>query len=110
MNTTVEKEVKAAYTDCWMDGDEAYKLRNLHFRASSPVSRDEAREIMQKYVPGYNAFEPELIKKFPKDSQIVIAREGSVCLYVKASKYPSVKAVKADERDRDGEFMRYWWD
>lgn len=110
MNTTVLNEVKKAYTDCWMSGDEAYRLRILNFRASQAVSRDEAYEIMNQFVPGYNAFEPELIKKFPKNAQIVIAREGSVCLYVKSSKHPGAKTVNADEKDKEGEFVRYWWD
>ena len=109
MNTTVQNEVKMAYADCWMDGNEAYNLRNLNFRASKAVSRDEAYEIMRQFVPGYNFFEPKLIKKFPANTQIVIAREGSVCLYVKARKHPSAKAVKADEMDKEGEFVRYWW-
>jgi hypothetical protein len=107
---TVQNQVKMAYADCWMSGNEAYNLRNLKFRASQAVSRDEAYEIMNQFVPGYNAFESELIKKFPKNAQIVIAREGSVCLYVKSNKYPSAKSMSADEKDKEGEFVRYWWD
>lgn len=109
---TVRKEVKTAYSDCWMEGEQGYKLRNLNYRAPFEVSRDEAISIMNGAVEGYNAFEPGLLKKFPKCATFQLAREGSVCVYVRANgaKLPSAKVVKADEKSAEGELVRYWWD
>lgn len=114
MNNTeiVAKEIKAAYSDCWMEGERAYKLRNLNYRAPFEVSRDDAVRIMNDAVKGYNNFEPKLLKKFPECATFQLAREGSVCVYVRANggKLPSAKGVKADERDAEGDLVRYWWD
>ena len=108
----VEKEIKSAYSDCWMEGERGYKLRNLNYRAPFEVSRDDAVAIMDGAVKGYNQFEPDLLKKFPKCATFQLAREGSVCVYVRANggKLPSAKTVKADEMDTEGDFVRYWWD
>lgn len=112
-NTEVEKETVQAYCDCnpAVPSEVGYKNRNLNFRASAAVSRDEAFEIMEKaIVSGYNEFDADLIKKFPKDAEFVLAREGSVCLYVKGQKLPSAAKVKADEKSFNGSLTRYWWD
>ena len=94
MNSTafdaVRKEVMEAYADCWdykdeSDWDDVSARRNLHFKASSYLSRDEAVKIMKEAVPGYNVFEPELLELLPEDCEVLIAREGSVCVYVKGS-------------------------
>ena len=107
---SVMKEVRQAYADCWMGWEKAKNIRNLHFRASSSVSRNDAIEILESCVGGYNNFCPSLLKKFPENACIVIAREGSVCLYVNASRYPSAACVNADEKDEDSSYVRYWWD
>ena len=111
-NLIVEREVTAAYADCWMEGERGYKLRNLNYRAPFEVTQESAVAIMMKAVPGYNAFKPDLLKKFPKCATFQLAREGSVCVYVRANggKLPSAKTVKADEKNFDGDFTRYWWD
>ena len=127
---TVEQEVLNAYADCglidekldellpeWSKGDrrmteaeqkiyydvepEFMKMRDLHFRASRAVKPETAYKIMKRACPGYNEFDCELIKLFPDDCKIVIAREGSVCLYIKPGeqKLPTCKALKADEYD-----------
>jgi hypothetical protein len=115
MNKQIEKEVALAYSDCHGDKpfEETEKTRNLSFRASAPVSRDEAVRIMEKYVPGYNAFSPSLLEHLPKDSQVTIAREGSVCVYVKSkTKLSLVEGTKllADEVDDVEGMTRLWWD
>lgn len=108
----VAKEIKTAYSDCWMEDERAYKLRNLNYRAPFEVSRDDAVRIMNDAVKGYNAFEPSLLKKFPKCATFQLAREGSICVYVRANggKLPSAKAVEADEKHEEDGWVRYWWD
>lgn len=127
---TVEQEVLNAYADCglidekldellpeWATGDrnmneaerELYyevephfmQMRNLQFRASRAVKPETAYKIMKRACPGYNEFDCELIKLFPDDCKIVIAREGSVCLYVQPgeTKLPTRAKLKADEYD-----------
>lgn len=120
------KEVKAAYTDCWdhdgtdADWDRVANLRNLHFRASGPVTREEAVAIMMVALQAkdiddcsYNEFTPDVLNVLPADCQIVIAREGSVCMYLMGFQ-PSpamVKTMKADESmDYDSKGWRLWWD
>lgn len=104
-----------AYADCdnSIPSGEAMRLRDLHFRALFPVTRDEAVKIMEKCVGGYNEFEARLLKKLPEDAQVTLAREGSVCIYVKGKLPESLKeAMKEDEFDYNpstGE-TRIWWD
>lgn len=107
MNKKILKEVTEAYGDL-----NDLKTRNLDFRASKFVPRDSAFQIIEKAISkGYNEFRPSLIKKFGKDTKIQIAREGSVCLYVKGDNLPSRKELNADEYHSlsDGT-TRIWWD
>ena len=119
-----------AYSDC--HGTEAemnagYDTRNLNFRADGPLPRDEAAALMQRAVPhGYNAFKANVLRKLPDDAQVIIAREGSVCVYVKGNPL-SIRAVdakaygvnseahpelRADEISYHAEKdeTRIWWD
>ena len=75
-------------------------------------SKKEAMDIMKKALGGgYNEFRPELIDKLPADAKIQIAREGSVCLYVKTTGKLSKASLKADELDNIGNGVyRVWWD
>ena len=108
MNT--KQQVMQAYADCNMPWEVGSEIRNLNFRADKFVSRDKAFEILSVAIPsGYNNFSAELIKKFPSDCQIQIAREASVCLYVKGRGLPKAQDVLADEKDGRG-IVRYWWD
>lgn len=110
MNKEIEQEVMLAYADCRDHSDYAMEIRNLEFKASDFVSRDEAKRILLKANVYYNAFEPDLLNRFPKDCKIKIAREGSVCLYVKGNKLPKARSF-ADEIDKwDDGTVRYWWD
>jgi hypothetical protein len=101
---SIKQEIKTAYS----------KLRNLHFRASEPLGPAELKTILQEVFPNngsYNNFKPSLLDKFPPNSQIYMAREGSVCLYVeKIAGLPSAEDVSADECDDYGDEIRYWWD
>ena len=114
MNKTILKETKAAYSDCnKLDGK---VTRNLNFRASEPVSVADAVKVMSSAIDGgYNEFEPRLLKRLPKDSQVTLAREGSVCVYVRTAEKLNVEdeadLLKADEvvLRSNGEY-RMWWD
>ena len=124
LSTTAEAvlaEVKEVYFDCWNNLPWATmeKRRRLNFLASHSVTRDEAVEIMAQAVPnGYNEFQPngQTLAKFPDDSQITLAREGSVCVYVQG-KLPANKKYQNDEHTYyppipgtpRGE-TRLWWD
>lgn len=102
-------EVMKAYADCHMSWERGAKLRNLDFRASMPVPAPVAAEIMKKAVPdGYNAFSAQILSKI--DGEVVIAREGSVCVYVQNGAYIP-KPLMEDERSvtENGE-TRLWWD
>ena len=126
----VSNEVAEAYADCWdyhpapgeMFGpawNAVEKRRNLDFLASRWLPKEDAKWIMEQWVKGYNEFSPDVIAKFPDEAQIRIAREGSVCLYVRLpwgckAKLPSAARVAADERDEllllSSPCVRYWWD
>lgn len=125
MNKTVLTETKEAYVDSdpKLDWSVASARRNLEFRASEKVSVDEAVNIMTKAlrlkspnIEGYNAFRPESLKKLPLGSEVTLAREGSVCVYVTLPEGVDVNlrqlatAMDADECDREGSQIRIWWD
>lgn len=109
--TDVFREAEQAFCDCY--GSHKQESRSLHFRASSPVSREDAFDIMSHCTPeGYNDFAADAIKFLPADSQIVIAREYSVCLYVKGDLTELNDKLHADECDFNEETneTRFWWD
>lgn len=130
IHQTVRDEVIRAYADCHDEPpDGATNLeyeawwnrvkneRNLSFRASQAVSRDEARAILAEAMPnGYNEFKADLLDRFPADCRFIVAREGSVCLYVSGTEntpMPAGTVVLADECDviiEDPYTRRYWWD
>ncbi len=107
-------EVREAYADCWLPWKEGSKRRNLNFRASQPVSRDEAREILQEAIPrGYNAFQASLLLQLPGEARITIAREGSVCIYVQGQLPETLqRPLLADEWNYNSrrDETRIWWD
>ena len=110
--------VKEAYADCVpvyseeISDAEGDKRRNLNFRSSISVSPEEAYRITKATIgSGYNNFEPKLLKLFKKDCQIQIAREGSVCIYVKGEVLPKQNQLLADEYDKEENgWHRIWWD
>ena len=112
----VEKQVSDAYCDVMMlnniTSNEAYELRNLHFRATKTVTRWEAIEILTAYVPEYSDgdnWEPKQLLALPEDAQITIAREYSVCIYVKGnitfckSAAKMIEQLKCNENDYNPE-------
>lgn len=120
MNKKVLKEAMIAYADCNMGWEEGSKIRNLHWEASEYVNREEAEKIMEKALgesEAYNDFHPSVFSHLPENAQIKLARESSVCIYVKRS--PGV-ALSEHHQDKMGadEFnyydkqqrYRFWWD
>lgn len=78
-------EVMTAYSDCNGHAGE----RNLKYLASAPLNPIELIKLMAAAIPeGYNAFEasesiPRVVEVFGDDAEYFIARENSVCLYIK---------------------------
>lgn len=100
----VRDEVKRAYRP----GNSVYMYRSDEF-----VTRKEAYAIMKWALPrGYNEFKAELIlEHFSDDTLFQLAREGSVCMYVKGNDIPSKRDLQADEYDAQTDnTIRIWWD
>lgn len=93
---SVKQEVAKAYADSRGESG-----RILGFRASEPVNAQTAVEIMKEFCPDYNSFDPEALGLFPDDCQIFLAREGSVCIYVRPGEkpLPTREELDADEHD-----------
>jgi len=90
----------------------AYDGSNTMWKNTTMFSKTDAMNIMKQALPdGYNDFTPQLIDKLPADAKIQIAREGSVCLYVKTTTKLSKASLKADELDQvEPGLYRIWWD
>lgn len=86
----VYAEVATAYADCGLSDydDEVWQIRNIGFRASQAVNAAMAKAIMQDVCNSYNDFDCKIFDLFPDDCQIVLAREGSVCIYVSSGNKP----------------------
>jgi hypothetical protein len=132
MNKKVLAEIKRAYGDSQqfpntIEGrikeQKAYKSRNLNFRAPESVNSREAAEIMKVALgckslseSGYNEFAPKFLLQLPKNARVTLAREGSVCVYVKLPPgedfdHADADSMKADEyRVTDDGSIRLWWD
>jgi hypothetical protein len=85
--------------------------RNLRYRASQAVDKQTAKALLEKAVPGYNKFTPNKLDHLPDNCEVTIAREGSVCLYVKGNNLPiNDLALIADECGFKNDELRLWWD
>lgn len=110
--------VMSAYGDCWKDGGEGYSLRRLDFRTDCFVPVDVAMQILVLAgVKSYNEFHYLCLQLLDTSCTVSIAREGSVCLYVRRPndtvEMPSASALGADEKDLvdfEPNVFRYWWD
>jgi hypothetical protein len=114
MNTTIADAVRQAYSDCHPRDDNPLQDRNLNFRAAAAVPLADAVEILAAAVPdGYNNFQAANLKLLPPACQVVIAREGSVCIYVEGQLTAhDAFGLEADEFsfDPDSNETRIWWD
>jgi len=111
-----------AYSDCcpayWKKRG-SIPQRNLNFCCAVALSRDEAIEITQRFVPSYNLFSPKVLLALPDDCRVRLAREGSVCVYFEtASALDRTKIVKELRCDEFSlcqsvgalNVFRAWWD
>ena len=111
----VKRQVIKAYTEA---------TRNLNFKASGAVTIDEAVKIMtealdvsHEAMEGYNNFSPQLFRSLPEGTKITLAREGSVCAYIKPPRgiilqeAKLIRAMMIDEwsKESDGTY-RIWFD
>jgi len=110
-----------AYSDCQDDNEND---RNLDYFCNYAFTIDEAQEILKDSIPnGYNEFSYtnlEAIKVFcGDDSLIYIARENSVCIYIKTIETFGIgellrfrEKIKADEVHIDFKLglIRVWFD
>lgn len=114
----VAARVIAAYSDQWEDVKDP---RNLDYFEETPVNGKDLIEIMSAAVEGYNDFSgkestEQIVQAFGEDESYHIAREGSVCIYVKpkAKNYwlHKLEQLNVDEALFDGKKMmfRFWWD
>lgn len=141
----VLEQAKRAYYECWYLEEleqagkpisneieqAAYAKRSLQWRADLPVSMQEAVAILTNalgvwdHQPGYNFFRPMLLEKLGPEAEIVLAREYSVCIYVKVGtcelldgclneddgdRLDVASELEADELHRRGDYWRLWWD
>lgn len=108
----VKQETINAYSDC---NSLSKSRRNLDFRSKNSVSLIEAIEIMKLAVErGYNNFEPECLSALPRDCNVWLAREGSVCIYVdrelSSNDLLNLRCDEYDPSDESPNVYRVWWD
>lgn len=111
------KEIMTAYSDCNGFSGE----RNLAFFCQTPLTAEELKTLFPALVPeGYNAFDPvksvaKMIEVFGEKSEYFVAREGSVCIYVKhlhGNLWFDRVELDADEFlfCPEKQLFRVWWD
>lgn len=111
----VRAEAFKAYADRFPDMsqeqfEKSFDIRQLDWRASLPLMVTEAIQIMEEVCPSYNLFEPSLLRHLPAVAEVTLARDGSVCIYVKNVR-PNLREVMfATEWKKVGEEIRIWWD
>jgi hypothetical protein len=114
-------EISRAFSDCHgteKEQTEGMNRRNLDFRSSYLLTREQAVKVMSKYCKSYNEFRPDLLKLLPDGCLIRIAREGSAGLYVETEQEipkSTAEEMKVDEFDLyqtigDRKVYRFWWD
>jgi hypothetical protein len=122
------ESVAAAYSDCLPENVMPPKYsdygtgRNLSYLAPDTVKLKDSAFLF-KIIGQYNGFDPktalhELIDVFGEEAEVRIAREGSPCVYIKAThniwlgRRSKVDVITADEFSFDPEHgaFRVWWD
>ncbi len=115
-------EIKVTYADNQSDGkpfEETEPIRRLDWEASQPVEGDMIETALKATGEGYNEFEPVAVAKTiirtDPEAKVFVAREGSVCLYIKTAWNTEMMAAMqhagADETDlQPNGSARIWWD
>jgi hypothetical protein len=88
-----------AYSDCNNIQKNVTGYRCTNF-ISEPITMSQAYKYLRAAIPGgYNDFDAELLLLLPQDWQVMVAREGSVCLYVLGDHTEEIKNfdIKNDE-------------
>ena len=90
--TNLLDEIRVTYADNQNDGKsfEATKhIRRLEWKAEEPVSGNDLLEALKATGEGYNDFDPinatDTILTVDLEAEVYVAREGSVCLYIRTS-------------------------
>ncbi|SRR5216684_7420414 len=113
------KSIFDAYADCHDRGGK----RDLNFFCTQALSGHELIDLMPMVVPeGYNAFDAiqsikPVVEFFGADAKYHIAREGSVCVYIKPAKgniwlNGRFELPSCDEFSFccEKQMFRVWWD
>lgn len=107
-NGFIRAKIIDAYSDCCDGADsDASGYRCLHF-ISEDITMKLACQYLEEAVPnGYNNFSVDLLEKLPQDWRVMVAREGSVCLYIMGDKFDELEKLRGelmfDELDLLGE-------
>jgi hypothetical protein len=113
-----------AYSDCIEGVDLEGVERDLDFFSTEPYTVEAARAILKAAIPnGYNDFEvdkafDQITDMFGTECHVHIARESSVCIYIKPTRgtvwfsRKDRKPVKCDELSFVSHLgmFRLWWD
>ncbi len=113
------EEIKITYADNQDDGksfEATEHIRRLDWMADKPVSGSDLLEALKATGQGYNDFDPinatDTILTVDPEAEVYVAREGSVCLYIKTTQpHQMIVALNADEGDiQPNGLVRIWWD
>lgn len=112
-------EMRAAYRDC--NNYVGKKERNLSFLCATPLTAEALTTLMPLIVvDGYNYFDSvksiRLLTKAFGNAEYFVAREGSVCIYIKPSsnvwlnRKPMILDADEFSYDVEKQMFRAWWD
>jgi hypothetical protein len=113
VSVSLKAKVKQVYADIARD-PKKYKLRELMWKSDKWVTPDQARDALY-FIKEYNYFKG---KKFyeaceGKDVELKLAREYSVCMYLKGNKSDIEqirRKTRPDEFSWEKGVARMWWD
>jgi hypothetical protein len=117
------KAILKAYADCHSIPGYHHTDRNLKFKSGVWLDPQDCYSIMSKAVSeGYNAYNSDVLKQvldyFGDQAKYKIAREGSVCLYVKTLNELCINRMFTFINDcfidevhlQKDSTIRLWWD
>lgn len=118
------KGIVAEIAGAYSDSHDLNAERNLNFFSRLPLQGKDFLNACFLCIPSYNAwdgkrFPLQLLEFFGEGTEFFIAREGSVCIYVRPgqafdliSTPKFAKQIEVDEFGYDPTFglIRLWWD
>jgi hypothetical protein len=113
VSASLKAKVKQVYADMARDPTK-YKLRELMWKSDKWVTPEQARDALY-FIKEYNYFKGSKFYEATKGKDIMlqIAREYSVCMYLKGNKSDINqirKATRPDEFSWEKGIARMWWD